>query len=263
MCDCVWSHQCYLQPPSQCYLPRYQRYLRTTLIDSVVGNIGLVGQIFPPDRFSCSPGGHLSPFQSVFINFSWRCFNVFASRVRRCPTTISAREWSTWLCLHCCDVKSLQSYNVRFNSIHVVCTFWALFGAKAPYSLWEWNVLCRLGPGRNSPGQDNSDVRNVTRWWRYKVTRWGRYKVTRWGRCVAQSVVTTRWWTWLLQSTSPPSTLTYTEMHQWHTYLPLTLKHLWYLIPNFLSRYKKTSEQFISYHIISYHLQLGTRTYTQ
>ena len=204
MCDCVWSHQCYLQPPSQCYLPRYQRYLRTTLIDSVVGNIGLVGQIFPPDRFSCSPGGHLSPFQSVFINFSWRCFNVFASRVRRCPTTISAREWSTWLCLHCCDVKSLQSYNVRFNSIHVVwaSTFWALFGAKAPYSLWEWNALCRLGPGRNSPGQDNSDVRNVTRWWRYKVTRWG--------RCVAQSVVTTRWWTWLLQSTSPPSTLTYT-----------------------------------------------------
>lgn len=204
MCDCVWSHQCYLQPPSQCYLPRYQRYLRTTLIDSVVGNIGLVGQIFPPDRFSCSPGGHLSPFQSVFINFSWRCFNVFASRVRRCPTTISAREWSTWLCLHCCDVKSLQSYNVRFNSIHVVwaSTFWALFGAKAPYSLWEWNALCRLGPGRNSPGQDNSDVRNVT--------RWGSYKVTRWGRCVAQSVVTTRWWTWLLQSTSPPSTLTYT-----------------------------------------------------
>ena len=37
------------------------------------------------------------------------------------------------------------------------------------------------------------------------------------------------------------------EMHQWHTYLPLTLKHLWYLIPNFLSRYKKTFGNY--YHV--------------
>ena len=69
--------------------------------------------------------------------------------------------------------------------------------------------LTRLWPSPPGPGgRYSSDVWNVAMWAR-----------------LAQYVVTTQWWTWLRQSTFPPRsiTLTYTQIHHWHTYLLLPL----------------------------------------
>ena len=90
-------------------------------------NSGASGQIFPPDRLNCWPGGHLSPlisFSVLYLNLCvWACVSMCLACDK--PQPPSAGElsnhnlWWTWLRLKQCSARCVKPLQRVLNCMFV------------------------------------------------------------------------------------------------------------------------------------------------